>query len=463
MDAGSLLFAIGRCRFVVVYKDGITMKNNFVCSLSILNVLNRNYAAMHKSMLRIATGRKINSVADDPSGWAIGQRMSVEIRCLDQARQNAQNSQSMMKVADGALSSTIDILRTLKEKAIAAANGTMTDADRRNVQKEFDQYIDQIDDNALVTFNGQYLLDGSHNSQGSATKQSFTNQSLAEDTTFSTKLTDLQSRAGQDLNIQDTDKVSVSYVKDGKTCTTSFDAKDKTLGDIFKEANKLNNNAGVFEAANLDSADTTNVIGTDANGNEVKTASGKNGITVQAKDKGLDGALGGFTISVTDSQGNVKKTVNAVLDDFTETIEARNGCGDNALYTQTGTKANQGIKLGIGNMTAYGLGLKGSDGSVLSVGTQEAANAAINVLDNALNKALGQSTTIGAVSSRMDYTISNLTTQSENLTSAMSVIMDADMAKEIMEYARNSILVQAAQAMLAQSNQNAAWFLSLLK
>ena len=114
-------------------------------------------------------------------------------------------------------------------------------------------------------------------------------------------------------------------------------------------------------------------------------------------------------------------------------------------------------------MTAYGLGLKGSDGSVLSVGTQEAANAAINVLDNALNKALGQSTTIGAVSSRMDYTIDNLTTQSENLTSAMSVIMDADMAKEIMEYARNSILVQAAQAMLAQSNQNAAWFLSLLR
>ena len=129
------------------------MKNNFVCSLSILNVLNRNYAAMHKSMLRIATGRKINSVADDPSGWAIGQRMSVEIRCLDQARQNAQNSKSMMKVADGALSSTIDILRTLKEKAIAAANGTMTDADRRNVQKEFDQYIDQIDDNAFLVLN----------------------------------------------------------------------------------------------------------------------------------------------------------------------------------------------------------------------------------------------------------------------------------------------------------------------
>lgn len=438
------------------------MMNYFVCSLRILNIMNRNYAAMHKSMLRIATGKRINSVADDPSGWAISQRMSVEIRCLDQARQNAQNSQSMMKVADGALSSTIDILRTLKEKAIAAANGTMTDMDRQNVQKEFNQYIDQIDDNALVTFNGKYLLDGSHNSQGSATKQSFTNQSLAEDTAFATKLTDLKTRAGQELNIQSTDTVTVSYVKDGKTYTTSFGAADKTLGDIFKEANTLNGGANVFEEADLDSTSATDVIGIDANGNEVRTASGKNGITVQAKDTGLSGALGGFTISVSDSQGNVKKSVNAALDDFTETIEARNGCGDNSLYTQTGTKANQGIKLGIGNMTAYGLGLKGSDGSILNVSSQEAANAAINVLDNALNKALGQATTIGAVSSRMDYTISNLTTQSENVTNAMSVIMDTDMAKEITNFVRNKILLQAAQAMLAQSNQNASWFLSLL-
>ena len=85
------------------------------------------------------------------------------------------------------------------------------------------------------------------------------------------------------------------------------------------------------------------------------------------------------------------------------------------------------------------------------------------MLDTAINRALDQSTTIGAVSSRMDYTISNLTTQSENLTSAMSVILDADMAKEITNYAKHNILLQAAQAMLAQSNQNAGWFLSLLK
>lgn len=443
----------------------LKMKNNFVSSLGILNVMNRNYAALHKSMLRVATGMRINSVADDPSGWAIGQRMSVEIRCLDQATRNAQSSQSMLKVADGAVSSTIDILRTLKEKAIAAANGTMTDIDRRNVQKEFNQYIDQIDDNSLVTFNGQYLLNGSHKSQGQATQQALTNQSLAKDTTFATKLTDLKSRNGDDLNILDTDTVNVSYVKDGKTYTTSFAAKDRALGDIFEEANKLNNNANVFTtgaAGGFASNATSNEIGKDSSGKMITTASGENALTVLASQAGLDGAVGGFTVSVTDSDGNVKKSVNAVLDEFTESISPRNASGDDALYTQSGTKANYGIKAGLADMSSYALGLKGRDGSCLNVSTPEAANAAINVLDIAINRALDQSTTIGAISSRMDYTISNLTTQSENLTSAMSVIMDADMAKEITNYAKNNILLQAAQAMLAQSNQNAGWFLSLL-
>lgn len=121
------------------------------------------------------------------------------------------------------------------------------------------------------------------------------------------------------------------------------------------------------------------------------------------------------------------------------------------------------MKTTLGDLRASALGLRGSDGSVINVSSREGASAAINVLTNALSRALNQQTTIGAQSSRLDYTISNLTTQSENLTSAMSTIMDADMAKEMTEYARDNILVQAAQAMLAQSNQNMGWFLSLLK
>ena len=84
------------------------------------------------------------------------------------------------------------------------------------------------------------------------------------------------------------------------------------------------------------------------------------------------------------------------------------------------------------------------------------------VLDKALEKALDQQTSVGAMSSRLDYTISNLTVQSENLTDAKSTLMDANLAREMLEYTKENVLMQAAMAMLAQNNANAGWFLKLL-
>ena len=436
----------------------MAMINNYVQSLMVLNTLNRNYLSMAKHMQRVTTGLRINSAADDPSGWAIGTRMQIEIRGLDQASRNAQSSQSLLKVADGAASSTVDILRTLKEKAIEAANDTCTDADRRTIQKLFDQYADQIDDNALVTFNGKYLLNGSHSSAAQLTQQAYTNRELATTTSSTTKLTDLARRDGSALNLQANDTVHISYVKDGKTYTTSYTAADTTLGDIFTQANGIDTD--VFDIAGMDGSST---IGIDSSGRTVTTPDDAGAITVKAKDAGTAGAISGFTISITDKNGQVRKDAGRVLDAFSESIQPRNASSDTALWTQTGTKANQGMKTSFGDLRSTALGLKGSDGQVIDVTTREGANAAINVLDNALSRALDQQTTIGAQSSRLDYTINNLTTQSENLTSAMSTIMDADIAKEMTAFARDNILVQAAQAMLAHSNQNMAWFLSLLK
>jgi flagellin len=104
---------------------------------------------------------KINGAADDASGYSISERMRVQLRGLNQDNQNAQNATSLLKTADGALSSTIDLLKTMKEKAINAANDTNTDNDRATIQKEIDQSIDQLEDNANVTFNNKTLFDGS--------------------------------------------------------------------------------------------------------------------------------------------------------------------------------------------------------------------------------------------------------------------------------------------------------------
>ena len=577
----------------------MVVKNNMT-AINTLNTLNKNSSALSKSLQKVSSGMKINSAADDASGYAISERMRVQIRSLDQANQNTQNGSSMMKVAEGAVSSTVEILKTLKEKAVNAANDSNTDSDRQTIQKELDQSIDQINDNANVTFNGKYLVDGSKNSKGNATYTVLTNQSLSTDTTYGTKLTDLKARSGDSLEIVGTDKVTVSYVQAGKTYDVTFDAKGATLQDIFTNAENIDASSQIFasnsnksvstslgrnkkalkeaqEAAygtgktdlatadggaaktatdlvkkalvtaiatyNEDNKDaridiekfgttikdgndktkadldgvTTNAdkigflktlsedenianamaknadikaaveaydkyvaaekaidnvntavvssatVGIDAAGDKVTTASGKVGISITANKEGIGGQISGLNISITDSKGNVKKSANAALDAFSETVRAQNESQDNAISLQVGASANQSIKVGLTDMRAEALGLKGADGTTLNISTQGKANAAINVLDNAIQKALDQQTTIGSVESRLEYTSSNLTTASENVQASESTIRDADMAKEMTNYTKNNVLLQAAQSMLAQANQSSSNVLSLLQ
>lgn len=437
----------------------MVVKNN-MSALSTLNTLNKNTKALSKSLQKVSSGMKINSAADDASGYAISERMRVQIRSLDQANSNAQNGGSMMKVAEGAVSSTVEILKTLKEKAVNAANDTNTDADRQTIQKELDQSIDQINDNANVTFNGQYLVDGSKNSKTTVTCTALTNQSLAEDTASDTTLTGLKARNGDSLNIQSTDTITVSWVKDGRTFTASTKVGGLKLGEAL---NAMKDGSQTLSTDISLSAGKTSFIAVDGSGNSVYTASGESSITIASKGTGVNGQISGFTISITDNTGAVRKSANAALDAFDETLRAQNESADNSINLQIGTKANQTIKVGLTDMKAQALGLQGKNNDTIQVGNQEQANAAINVLDAAIQKALDQQTTIGAVQSRLEYTQSNLTTASENVTAAESTIRDADMAKEMTEYTKNNVLMQAAQSMLAQANQSSSNVLSLLQ
>ena len=430
----------------------MVVKNN-MSAISTLNTLNKNSSALSKSLQKVSSGMKINSAADDASGYAISERMRVQIRGLDQANQNTQNGTSMMKVAEGAVSSTVDILKTLKEKVINAANDTNTDADRATIQKELDQSIDQINDNANVTYNGKYLVDGSKNAATGGTSTALTNESLHSSTTWDKKFTELQDRNGNSLNITSTDTVTMSWVKEGVTCTASVKA-DKKLSELI---------GGTNPAKDMVTFKTGSLIGKDMAGDKVTTADGGQALTIQAKATGVASQISGLTFSVTNTKGQVQKSANAVLDNFTESIRAQNKSSDNAISLQVGTKANQSIKVGLTDMRAEALGLQSSTGKTIQIGTQKQANAAVNVLDNAVQKALDQQTTIGAVQSRLSYTSSNLTTASENVQSSESTIRDADMAKEMTEYTKNNVLLQAAQSMLAQANQSSSSVLSLLQ
>ena len=716
----------------------MVVKNN-MSAVRTLNTLNTNSSALQKSLAKVSSGMKINSAQDDASGYAISERMRVQIRSLDQANQNTQNASSLMKTAEGAVSSTMEILKTLKEKAINAATDTNTDSDRATIQKELNQYIDQIDDNALTTFNGKYLVDGSKSQQGVATYTKMTNQSLQVGTTGQTALTALHNRNNESLEIKSTDYLTASYVKDGETYTTKFKVGANTLEDVFKAldgeddstaqifknatgaitdptgagnagssstptsksglsnaklealasytggagdvdaiaseiiagnlkyedvealgktataditaaltsetadfkngaaaaingtvlthedldgsgnsgtatvaeltaksgntANMTNlnasndalkvayadgtaisgtntsdsneNNAYTIAAASgvlvsndvtvvagniadsavtagkaksteadinaavakyaatltltptntgsgqlknaatsaavagtsdvaelttailedkaktaigdLDASKLTSIknkvdaaggghtadqseivmadtyIGKNTAGDDVNTPDGTEGLTISSASTGIGGQVAGVTISITDSEGNVKKSANAALDAFKTTIYAKNASDPNELTFQVGAAANQAITVGLDDMRAEALGLKGADGSKVSVATQDKANAAVAVFDNAIQKVLDQQATIGAIESRLEYTSNNLTTSSENVQAAESTIRDADMAKEMTNYTKNNVLLQAAQSMLAQANQNSSAVLSLLQ
>ena len=429
----------------------MVVKNN-MSAISTLNTLNKNSSALSKSLQKVSSGMKINGAADDASGYAISERMRVQIRGLDQANQNTQNGSSMMKVAEGAVSSTVDILKTLKEKVINAANDTNTDADRQTIQKELDQSIDQINDNANVTYNGKYLVDGSHNSSVTPTTTAMTNQSLNTSATFASAFISLTDRNGNSLNIQSSDTITLSYVKEGKTNTVSITAGTASISDLIGKV-----------STDLSTGEATSVIGKDVAGDTVYTADGQPALTIKSAASGIEGQISGITFSVTDTKGNVKKSANALLDNFSESIRAQNMSNDNSINLQVGTKSNQAIKVGLTDMRAEALGLQAKDGTTLNISTKEYANAAINVLDSAVQKALDQQTTIGAVQSRLEYTSSNLTTASENVQASESTIRDADMAKEMTNYTKNNVLMQAAQAMLSQANQSSSSVLSLLQ
>lgn len=457
----------------------MVVKNN-MSAINTLNTLNTNSNALTKSLAKVSSGMKINGAADDASGYAISERMRVQIRGLDQANANTQNGSSMMKTAEGAVSSTVDILKTLKEKVISAANDDKTDADRAAIQKELDQSIDQINDNANITYNGKYLVDGSHNASVKATTTALTNQALNTSTTATTAFTEMKDRNGNSLNIQTLDRVTISFVHQGATYVTSkqvcemANSGGANLSGLIAMANshfatsvnadgKINGTEANKSAVLSTSMETTSFIGYDIAGDTVKTADGQNALTIHAAGTGVSNQISGLTISVSNTKGQIQKSINAVLDNFSESIRAQNQSDDNQITLQVGTKSNQSIRVGLTDMRAEALGLASSTGKTLQIGNQAQANAAINVLDNAVQKALDQQTTIGAIQSRLEYTSSNLTTSSQNVQASESTIRDADMAKEMTNYTKNNVLLQAAQSMLAQANQSSSSVLSLLQ
>lgn len=132
--------------------------------------------------------------------------------------------------------------------------------------------------------------------------------------------------------------------------------------------------------------------------------------------------------------------------------------GNGGMTFQIGANKGQTITFGINDMRSAALGISGVD-----VSGQATASQALTQLDSAIKSVSSERSKMGAIQNRLEHTINNLGTSSENLTAAESRIRDVDMAKEMMNFQKNNILQQAAQAMLAQANQQPQGVLQLLR
>ena len=373
-----------------------------------------NNTAAGKSMEKLSSGLRINRAGDDAAGLAISEKMRGQIRGLTQASRNSADGISMIQTAEGALNETTNILQRMRELAVQASNDTNTTSDREEIQKEINALTEEVDRIANNTeFNTQKLLNGSKSGEeGDLVREEVT----AVKGKFKIDLAD---------ELQDGDRLVI----DGKVIKfdTAKVASDTTIKDELEK---------VLE------------------GYTVKVNNKK---TIELEQK----------VGADKDEFNVKLNGNALANEATveqDGITARaEETSEGKVSVQVGANASQSMSIEIGDMRAQALKITNAKGKGLSVKDAESANEAITAFDAALNAVSSQRANLGAVQNRLEYTISNLDNTAENLTSAESTLRDVDMAKEMMEYSKNNILNQAAQAMISQANQQPQNVLQLLR
>lgn len=415
--------------------------NNNLMAMNTHRQLGLNANAGAKSIEKLSSGFRINRAGDDAAGLAISEKMRGQIRGLNQASRNSQDGISMIQTAEGALNETHAILQRMRELAVQSATDTNTGQDRVNVQDEMDQLTKEITRIADTTeFNTMKLLDGS---KGTAITTAVANVNANTNLrgaagvalTSAATLVSLSNAASGSLGIVTGDTITISFVKNGTTTSTSM-----TL-------------TGAEVLTSLASAGNFGVSISDGSDGAVSGA-----MSFTATAAGYTGAINGLTITVKSSTGEVKQAATNALSGFTEARAAKDQRLDGSANLQIGANEGQNINLSIENMSANALGVKD-----LKVGTQLQASVAIKVVDAATVKVSAERSKLGAVQNRLEHTIKNLDTASENLQASESRIRDVDMAKEMMNFTKNNILQQAAQAMLAQANQAPQGVLQLLR
>ena len=492
------------------------MKVNQNISAVIANAqLHRTENSLTASIEKLSSGYKINKAKDSPAGMAISNKMRAQIKALDQSSKNAADGASVMQTADGALNETHAMLQRMRELAVQAATDTMGTEDREACQQEIVALQEEIDRIATDTeFNGKALLDGSQDFRifpsvggelaGTYIRNFQTSDNVsAENYKFDVtqlpeqaELQGLQVTAGQE------------GVVELNGCSVEILQTD-TQDEIYEKLKQLGELAGVTVTKAAGGTDTYDLVTVDYGksakiegsvfGTLLTTAEGKDvGITlIHDTDQKLD-ANGkpmvdpdtnlpitygeGFSNTATYLTDGKKVTIRDLngfemifeIDPEKDTQNVmkdaiQNGANHKAtvdlemtdigsMTLQVGAHENQVIDLRIPSVTCEALYIDD-----LNLVRRGGADKAISALDDAIAQVSEVRSRIGAYQNRLDYAVSSLDGTVENMESAISRIMDTDMAEEMSVYSNMNVLDQAGISVLTQANDMPQQILQLLQ
>lgn len=446
--------------------------NHNITALNTYRQLSMNNTSGAKSIEKLSSGLRINRAGDDAAGLAISEKMRAQIRGLEMASKNAQDGISLIQIAEGALNETHSILQRMRELAVQSANDTNTADDRAELQKEIDQLLSEIDRIGNTTeFNTKKLLNGGASVSGTVgsdltgvTIVGGTGETQVGSSVTISAVTVATSASATKAGAFNAGKVAAGGLAFSVNGTNFNFAEGTSIDDVLKSIN----DAGLGVKATAVNSDADLKLETTAVGSAATLTTNLTDGSTMVTERGQDATVtlaGGETYIaegniITIQSGNAKGLQIEVSEDISSvTTDNKITVNHNGtLNLQIGANANQEMNIGIRDMRAAALGVNG-----LKVTDQASAKTAITTIDHAIRTVSGERSKLGAYQNRLEHTINNLGTSAENLTAAESRIRDVDMAKEMMEFTKNNILVQAAQAMLAQANMTPQGVLQLLR
>ena len=462
---------------------GLVINTN-VASINGQRNLSNSSKSLSKALERLSSGLRINRAGDDAAGLAISENLRSQVRGLTQAVRNANDGISLVQTAEGAIDTYTQICQRIRELAIQASSDVNSDQNRASIQLEIDQQVAELHRIATqIDFNGSTLFDGS----------------------FASKKIQVGAKSGQFLDVVTGDLRTSRIGAIADQVGTSVNQTSLVAGNILINGYPVPASASataIDKAAAIQSIYSQTHVSAKAMSTIVTggaiaggTLDGTNFITINGVQIGSNTTT--VVSAAGDSDGALRRAIND-KSNVTGVVATLNGAnqlvltaadGRNVVIATAGTgntmsglaAATTGGRVelssdsaftvadGTGNATTL-LGIEGTFAidytkavNAVSVRDFTGAQTAIDVIDNALRQINDLRASMGAMTNRLENTVSNLQVVSENLSASDSRIRDADFAVETANLTRAQILQQSGVAVLGQANLTPQSAISLLQ